>query len=44
VFGGMIAAAVFGIFLIPLLFIIAERLRSITHASKPKGAERQASR
>ncbi len=27
VFGGMIAAAVFGIFLIPLLFITAERLR-----------------
>jgi HAE1 family hydrophobic/amphiphilic exporter-1 len=27
VFGGMIFAAVFGIFLIPLLFITAERLR-----------------
>jgi HAE1 family hydrophobic/amphiphilic exporter-1 len=27
VFGGMIAASVFGIFVIPLLFIIAERLR-----------------
>jgi multidrug efflux pump len=27
VFGGMIAAAIFGIFLIPLLFIVAERLR-----------------
>jgi len=27
VFGGMIAASVFGIFIIPLLFIIAERLR-----------------
>jgi HAE1 family hydrophobic/amphiphilic exporter-1 len=27
VFGGMIAASVFGIFLIPLLFIVAERLR-----------------
>jgi hydrophobic/amphiphilic exporter-1 (mainly G- bacteria), HAE1 family len=27
VFGGMIAASLFGIFLIPLLFIIAERLR-----------------
>jgi HAE1 family hydrophobic/amphiphilic exporter-1 len=27
VFGGMIAAAVFGIFLIPLLFVTAERLR-----------------
>ncbi|HEX4411273.1 MAG TPA: multidrug efflux RND transporter permease subunit [Xanthobacteraceae bacterium] len=27
VFGGMIGAAVFGIFLIPLLFIVAERLR-----------------
>src|SRR5580698_5968578 len=28
VFGGMIAAAVFGVFLIPLLFIVAERLRT----------------
>ena len=28
VFGGMIAASVFGIFLIPLLFITTERLRS----------------
>jgi hydrophobic/amphiphilic exporter-1 (mainly G- bacteria), HAE1 family len=27
VFGGMIAASVFGIFLIPLLYITAERLR-----------------
>ena len=27
VFGGMIAASVFGIFLIPLLFVVAERLR-----------------
>jgi multidrug efflux pump len=27
VFGGMIAASVFGIFLIPLFFIVAERLR-----------------
>jgi multidrug efflux pump len=30
VFGGMLAASVFGIFIIPLLFIIAERLRSRT--------------
>jgi multidrug efflux pump subunit AcrB len=27
VFGGMIAAAIFGIFIIPLLFVIAEQLR-----------------
>jgi hypothetical protein len=27
VFGGMIAAAIFGIFLIPLLYITSERLR-----------------
>jgi hydrophobic/amphiphilic exporter-1 (mainly G- bacteria), HAE1 family len=27
VFGGMIAAAIFGVFVIPLLFVIAERLR-----------------
>jgi hypothetical protein len=33
VFGGMIAASVFGIFLIPLLFIIAERLRVRTSSS-----------
>ena len=30
VFGGMIAAAVFGVFLIPLLFIVAERVRTRT--------------
>jgi HAE1 family hydrophobic/amphiphilic exporter-1 len=34
VFGGMIAAAVFGIFLIPLLFITAERVRN--WGSRPK--------
>ena len=27
VFGGMIAAAIFGVFVIPLLFVIAEQLR-----------------
>ena len=36
VFGGMIAASVFGIFLIPLLFIVAERLRG--------GKDKEASR
>ena len=30
VFGGMIAAAIFGVFLIPLLFIVAERMRQWT--------------
>jgi len=34
VFGGMIAAAVFGIFLIPLLFITAERLRHWNREAK----------
>jgi hydrophobic/amphiphilic exporter-1 (mainly G- bacteria), HAE1 family len=34
VFGGMIAAALFGIFIIPLLYITAERLRG--RSSKPK--------
>jgi HAE1 family hydrophobic/amphiphilic exporter-1 len=34
VFGGMIAASVFGIFIIPLLYIIAERLRG--RSQKPK--------
>ena len=29
VFGGMIAASIFGIFLIPLLFIVAERVRHL---------------
>jgi hydrophobic/amphiphilic exporter-1 (mainly G- bacteria), HAE1 family len=29
VFGGMIAASLFGIFLIPLLYITAERLRGL---------------
>jgi HAE1 family hydrophobic/amphiphilic exporter-1 len=33
VFGGMIAASLFGIFLIPLLFIVAERLRVRTSSS-----------
>jgi multidrug efflux pump len=33
VFGGMIAASVFGIFVIPLLFTLAERLRH--RGSKP---------
>ena len=32
-FGGMIAAAVIGIFLIPLLFIVAERLRVRTSSA-----------
>jgi hydrophobic/amphiphilic exporter-1 (mainly G- bacteria), HAE1 family len=35
VFGGMIAASVFGIFVIPLLFVLAERLRG--RGSKPAG-------
>jgi hypothetical protein len=30
VFGGMIAAAIFGVFLIPLLFIVSERARQWT--------------
>ena len=34
VFGGMIAASVFGIFIIPLLYIIAERLRGRSHKTK----------
>jgi HAE1 family hydrophobic/amphiphilic exporter-1 len=36
VFGGMIAASVFGIFLIPLLFITAEGLRQRTHSPETK--------
>jgi multidrug efflux pump len=36
VFGGMIAASVFGIFVIPLLYITAERLRRPTRSQKTK--------
>jgi hydrophobic/amphiphilic exporter-1 (mainly G- bacteria), HAE1 family len=36
VFGGMIAASVFGIFLIPLLFITAESLRQRRHSPETK--------
>jgi HAE1 family hydrophobic/amphiphilic exporter-1 len=36
VFGGMIAASVFGIFLIPLLYITAERLRRQAPRQPPK--------
>jgi len=34
VFGGMIAASLFGIFIIPLLFMTAERLRQKTPGTK----------
>ena len=34
VFGGMIAASVFGIFVIPLLYVTAERLRRRTRSQK----------
>ena len=34
VFGGMIAASLFGIFIIPLLYMTAERLRRRGHAKK----------
>ncbi len=36
VFGGMIAASVFGIFVIPLLYITAENLRQRTRRQKTK--------
>ena len=36
VFGGMIAASVFGIFVIPLLYITAERLRQRTRSRGTK--------
>ena len=36
VFGGMIAASVFGIFIIPLLYITAERLRRQAPRQTPK--------
>jgi HAE1 family hydrophobic/amphiphilic exporter-1 len=38
VFGGMIAASFFGIFLIPLLFINAERLRHWNKKDETKAA------
>jgi len=34
VFGGMIAASLVGIFIIPLLFVIAERMRQRTKKTK----------
>jgi hypothetical protein len=36
VFGGMIAASIFGIFIIPLLYITAESLRQWTRSWKAK--------
>src|SRR3984893_7695968 len=36
VFGGMIAASVFGIFVIPLLYVTAERLRRRTRSQRTK--------
>jgi multidrug efflux pump len=41
VFGGMLAASLIGIFIIPLLFITAERLRHMTMRSKPAKPEPQ---
>jgi HAE1 family hydrophobic/amphiphilic exporter-1 len=41
VFGGMIAAAVFGIFLIPLLYIVAERLRARTSSAFASARDRK---
>src|SRR6476659_1526985 len=41
VFGGMIAAAVFGIFLIPLLYIVAERLRARTSSAFASAQDRK---
>jgi HAE1 family hydrophobic/amphiphilic exporter-1 len=34
VFGGMLAASLFGVFIIPLLYVTAERLRSWRQAKK----------
>jgi HAE1 family hydrophobic/amphiphilic exporter-1 len=41
VFGGMLAASLFGIFIIPLLFVTAERLRHLTMRSKVSKPEPQ---
>jgi HAE1 family hydrophobic/amphiphilic exporter-1 len=41
VFGGMLAASLIGIFIIPLLFVTAERLRHATMRSKPAKPEPQ---
>ena len=44
VFGGMLAASVFGIFIIPLLFIVAERLRQRRGtAARPPSEQKAAS-
>ena len=42
VFGGMLAASVFGIFIIPLLFIVAERLRQRRGTAARPPSERKA--
>jgi len=42
VFGGMLAASVFGIFIIPLLFIVAERLRQRRGTATRPPSERKA--
>jgi multidrug efflux pump len=34
VFGGMLAASLFGVFIIPLLYVTAERLRRWRHPKK----------
>jgi HAE1 family hydrophobic/amphiphilic exporter-1 len=34
VFGGMLAASIFGVFIIPLLYVTAERLRGWRQAKK----------
>ena len=40
VFGGMIAASVFGIFVIPLLYITAETLREWTRSHEKTAAKK----
>ena len=43
VFGGMLAAAVFGIFVIPMLYVVFQRMREWTAASAAPDRSRPAS-
>jgi HAE1 family hydrophobic/amphiphilic exporter-1 len=41
VFGGMVAAALFGIFVIPMLYVVFQQLRERTSRQKPTPAPPQ---
>jgi HAE1 family hydrophobic/amphiphilic exporter-1 len=43
VFGGMLAAAIFGIFVIPMLYVVFQRMREWTAGRTQDAASRDAS-